>query len=279
MGFFGKSRFGSGRVSEAEQPELAAARKKIKYLATREQELKKWEILSEVAPEIPLVEARQLIHNSKSQIGQDVFVAGALGFAGGLRREPGFFVEFGATNGVGHSNSWLFENFFGWEGILAEPNAVFFPQLEKNRPGAFLSNSAVAHESGLQLSFIDAGALSTFTKYAGQDHHSRPVRAEQMVETISLNDLLTQGSAPSRISFLSVDTEGSELEILEAVDWDRWSFDAIVVEHNYSVTEEPLSGLLSDKGYVQVLRKLSGQDSWWLNPGAVKKAWLETLTR
>ena len=52
---------------------------------------------------------------SKSQYCQDIFA---------LSKPPmtsGFFVEFGATDGVQWSNTWLLEKRFGWRGILAEP--------------------------------------------------------------------------------------------------------------------------------------------------------------
>ena len=37
----------------------------------------------------------------------------------------GYFVEFGATNGITMSNSHLLEHHHGWQGIVAEPNRVF----------------------------------------------------------------------------------------------------------------------------------------------------------
>src|SRR6056297_216441 len=53
---------------------------------------------------------------SKSQLRQDLFVLSELGF-----KQHGFFVEFGATNGIDLSNTYLMEARFGWNGILAEP--------------------------------------------------------------------------------------------------------------------------------------------------------------
>ena len=56
-------------------------------------------------------------HESKSQILQDLWVSYELG-----EKQDGFFVEFGATNGLANSNTWLLEKKYGWKGILAEPN-------------------------------------------------------------------------------------------------------------------------------------------------------------
>ena len=43
-------------------------------------------------------------HESKCQILQDLWVSYELS-----EKRRGFFVEFGATNGAGHSNAWLLE--------------------------------------------------------------------------------------------------------------------------------------------------------------------------
>ena len=56
------------------------------------------------------------VGESKSQIFQDLFVLYCL-----QNKSEGFFVDFGATNGVSLSNTYLLEKDYGWNGILAEP--------------------------------------------------------------------------------------------------------------------------------------------------------------
>lgn len=48
-------------------------------------------------------------------------------------KQNGFFVEFGATNGIDLSNTYLLETEFGWNGILAEPDKYWHTSLIANR--------------------------------------------------------------------------------------------------------------------------------------------------
>ena len=73
------------------------------------------------------------------------------------------------------------------------------------------------------------------------------------VKTISFNDLLEKSNAPLFIDYLSLDTEGSELKILQSVDFQKYTFGLIDVEHNY---QEPIKtqikDLLISNGYIYI---------------------------
>jgi FkbM family methyltransferase len=202
------------------------------------------------------------ISESRSQLGQDVF---ALSFVG--PRKAGFFVEFGATNGKSLSNTFLLEKHFGWTGILCEPARAWLPELQKNRT-ARIDVRCVYSSSELMLNFLetDMSELSTLEGFGEDDEHSgsRDVNHSYQVKTVSLVDLLKHHDAPKHIDFLSVDTEGSEFEILDAFDFSQYSFGAIAVEHNYSATREKVRALLLSHGYAQVYAELSDFDDWFV---------------
>ena len=74
----------------------------------------------QMLPESAVVQALRTLPQSKSQIRQDILALALSGF-----KENGFFVEFGATDGVKFSNSYLLEKDFSWQGILGSRRAVF----------------------------------------------------------------------------------------------------------------------------------------------------------
>ena len=155
-----------------------------------------------------------------SQFGQDLFVLNELNF-----KKNGFFVEFGATNGINGSNTYLLENKFNWRGILAEPAKIFYDELNKNRK-CFIETNLVWKNSKSRLLFHEdfAGGLSTIKKFIDHDTQIRKKNKEYILETISLNDLLVKYNAPKIIDYLSIDTEGSEFNILNNFDFNKYKF-------------------------------------------------------
>jgi hypothetical protein len=97
------------------------------------------------------------------------------------------------------------------------------------------------------------------------DQHSaaRQNGAIYDVQTISLLDLLQKHSAPKLIDYLSIDTEGSEFEILNAFDFNKYQFKCITVEHNFTPMRERIYDLLSQNGYSRVFSEFSRFDDWY----------------
>ncbi|NCG23063.1 MAG: hypothetical protein GWP47_02885 [Actinobacteria bacterium] len=111
----------------------------------------------------------------------------------------------------------------------------------------------------------DKAELSTLSKFTESDRHAK-ARAGGVtydVETISLNDLLAKYQCPRRIDYLSIDTEGSEFEILEHFDFSSYEISVITVEHNYTPKREKMFQLLSTKGFRRMFVSLSKWDDWY----------------
>lgn len=188
-----------------------------------------------------------------SQLGQDLWILESTN-----NKRNGFFVDFGATDGKTINNTFFLETKYDWKGIVAEPNPVYHKELENNR-NCIIVKDAVFTSSGEVIDFdiVSASDLSTISGYGKDDEYqmAREQHETIKVKTISLFDLLENNSAPNDIDFLSIDTEGSEYDILEAFFKDdiskKYNIQYITVEHNYTNSREKIYKLLENNGYMR----------------------------
>jgi len=209
------------------------------------------------------IDVMPFVNYSKSQNFQDLYVLSELNL-----KTEGYFVDFGATNGIDFSNTFLLEEKFGWQGILAEPARCWHKDLHRNRPSAFIEELCIWTDSNLHLTFNETvlRELSTLETFSSLDSHRELRKSGEKYEvtTISLVDLLDKHSAPRNIDYLSIDTEGSEFEILNAFDFEKYSFSVITCEHNYTPAREKIYELLTSKGYIRKYENLSLWDDWYV---------------
>lgn len=197
-----------------------------------------------------------------SQLGQDLWALERTNYKRG-----GFFVEFGATDGVLLSNTWLLEKEFGWNGILAEPNPKFFEKLQANRK-CQVSNACIGARTGEEVEFVFAAEYGgvkndllegPHTKktvgYASQEEHCARLK------TVSLHDFLISMHAPHDIDYISIDTEGSEFEILQSFPFDLWNVSLFTIEHNYTEQREKIAALMMKNGFSRIEKQW---DDWWI---------------
>jgi FkbM family methyltransferase len=204
-----------------------------------------------------------------SQFFQEAF---ALAVAKGKRN--GFFVEFGACDGLHLSNSYFLEKELGWSGVLSEPARVWGDDLRANRAVA-IDVRCVSNKSGAHINFTEAANPGESTS-AKQTPTGDSISYQ--VETITLGDLLTAHNAPEFIDFISIDTEGTEFEILQDFDFDLYRFGFISVEVH--VNDDRITALLDKAGYeilfprqpgLSIWSQITGFDTWYV-PKATRAA-------
>ena len=194
---------------------------------------------------------------SRSQLGQDLEVVAFYN-----NKEGGFFVEIGASDGIELSNTYLLEKQYKWKGVCCEPIPARFKDLVVNRPNSICVNEAVYNQSGLTLTFDISHRLDLLSGIAEHiDNYKSVVDSNKtsiQIQTISLLDVLNKARAPSFIEYMSLDTEGSEFEILKNFDFEKYTFGLIDVEHNYvEPRRTALKTLLLSKGYIY-----KGENKW-----------------
>jgi FkbM family methyltransferase len=204
------------------------------------------------------------VHRSQAngQLLQDLWVLYETAMQSG-----GYFVEFGAVDGIAHSNTLILEREFGWSGLLAEPNQDLANSLHANRT-AKVDMRCVWSASGeiLDLLVTADPELATIDGRASEDAHSairRKSRRRIPVETVTLGHLLDLHQAPHVIDYLSVDTEGTELELLRGFDWSQRAIRLVSVEHNHRADEASLDRLMFSNGYERRFANFSDFDAWY----------------
>ena len=211
--------------------------------------------------------AANFLQLSRAQALQDLWVLYELRV-----KRNGYFVEFGAADGVYLSNTLMLEKHFGWRGALSEPNPAWHEPLYQNR-NAFISRDCIVGRPNGPVRFNQTPIpeLSTIETYTAADMHAQSRQGGRIVEieSQSLADFLAAAAAPPRIDYLSVDTEGSEWEILSNFDFSRWEIALITVEHNFTEQRERLFELLTRAGYRRKFERFSQWDDWYVRePGA-----------
>lgn len=181
---------------------------------------------------------------SYSQLNQDLNVISFFN-----NKNDMYFIDIGANNGITLSNTFLLEKQYNWKGICSEPLPRAFKQLIKCR-NVICDNNAVFSKSGLSLEFSESNLLSGITKFI--DLYTRVRKGNQIiVKTITLQSLLDNYKAPKIIQYFSLDTEGTELEILKSVDFSKYTFLYINLEHNYvEPKRSEIRTLLLNNGYL-----------------------------
>jgi FkbM family methyltransferase len=186
--------------------------------------------------------------------------------------QNGFFVELGANDGLNQSNTFYFEKFKGWKGVLVEPSPHNYLKLLTNRSSDnfMFCNACVSFDYkeefvGMVYSNLMSTSLNVESDIPDPLLHAEIglnfLEKTERVFTFgalatTLTDILLNSHAPQKIDLLSLDVEGAEMEVLKGIDHSRYRFKYMCIEvRNF----EKMNDYLSENGYVFV-EKLSKHD-------------------
>ena len=215
-------------------------------------------------------------NNSTSQLMQDLFAIFII-----QKNFHKTFLEFGATDGISLSNSYILEKELGWKGVLVEPDSQWMEELKKNRSKSNILNKCIWKKTGEKMNFFSSEnrVFSTLDEFKFSDKKSMPLNSESRnkkgkivkIETISLNDVIKDEFKNLCPSYISVDTEGSEYEILKAFNFKKYRPVVFTVEHNFTELQNKIDKLMTQNGYLRVFRHLTAFDAWYISSKAMSK--------
>jgi len=174
----------------------------------------------------------------------------------------GTCVEVGAANGLRGSNTLFFEK-MGWRTLCIEPNPEYFDLVSRTRQEAIRCACGSTHGTKVPFTVFDIGKNNIMSSVSGLKPDSRLVEEHVSkdlinssyqieVEVRTLDSILKDVAFDKHIDFISIDTEGTELDVLKGLDLTHWDISLLVVENNYNDGE--IEEYLNTFGYIKDAR-------------------------
>jgi FkbM family methyltransferase len=170
----------------------------------------------------------------------------------------GVCIDVGASEPTGGSNTYYFEK-NGWTVYAIEPNPYCVQRLKEHRQNVF--KLAISNENQKDVAFTictlnngEMGAVSSLKidEALLQAHQMYSPKLEQItVETKTLDTFIEENGI-TEIDFISIDTEGTELDVLKGFDINKFSPKLFVIENNYDSSE--IADYLETFGYTRIKR-------------------------
>ena len=163
------------------------------------------------------------------------------------------FLDIGAYDGVILSNTRrLFEH--GWGGVCVEPAAGPFRKLMENYLDAgsiSLVNAAVGAWSGLVKFSQGDDMVSSYDEEHLKKWEGQTPLQETYVMMITVAELL--GMFPPPYDFLNLDTEGTNLLLIEKIPFDRLGASLVCIEYDGQPGE--VARHLAEFGFREIVYK------------------------
>lgn len=180
-----------------------------------------------------------------SEHGQDEFIFNNF-FEN--KKDAGVFVDIGVYDGVQNSNTYFFEKQLNWSGVCIEPSPIAFHKLRENRKCACVNAACSNIESFAKFLIHPVGLVNVLSEFMTEGsknyYFSDGSSSEIIVKCMKVNDILDSFGLYD-VDFLSIDSEGAEMAILESIDFDRFNIKVIAVEGSPSL----FSSFFSKKQY------------------------------
>ncbi|MDD5762452.1 MAG: FkbM family methyltransferase [bacterium] len=161
-------------------------------------------------------------HRAPDEIREKVQVWEFFGCA-----EEGIFVEVGANDPKSLSQTWFLEK-MGWRGVLVEPLPDLAEGLRRERRNSMVFEVAVSAPGKTgEADFHVAGAFSSLAQNVKDNavDYGTVLR----VKVVTLDSVLEEAKI-RKVDFLSVDTEGTEVDVFRGFDIGRYRPALILVE-------------------------------------------------
>ena len=197
------------------------------------------------------------VRMSFSQLGEDSII---WHLVREHRNDRGIYVDVGAFDPTRYSNTLLLHK-AGWRGVNIDPNPETIARFQAARPGDSNVCAAVSNvERRVDYLVYPGKATNRIVESMSSEAASVlgeiPLRRIPMT-TRTLSAILSETVASGqKIDLLNIDCEGEDLNVLESLDWTRWSPRIVCVEAHGAENRQRVVQFMAVQNYVLVAQML-----------------------
>jgi FkbM family methyltransferase len=194
---------------------------------------------------------------SYSQSGEDLILNNFF-----RDKNVGVYVDIGANDPKKFNNTHFFY-LKGWHGVNIEPNIKKIKLFKKTRKRDINLNLGVGQKEG-ELIFYNfkPDTLSNFSEEITDEYRKmgHKIKSIEKVKVLPLNTIFKKYLMNTKIDFMTVDTEGGDLEVLRGNDWTKYRPVYLIIETlEYKANDSAkkinkvFDDYLAEIGYVPVI--------------------------
>lgn len=161
--------------------------------------------------------------------------------------QNGFFIELGAHDGLTQSNTAFFEFSRNWKGVLIEPSVTSYNLCIHNRPNSKIYNCCCVSNNYTE-EYIEGDfngmCMSSVNGLRTNNKNLFKVKANTLEKI--LDESIDKHTI---IDFISIDTEGYELEVILGLNLDKYKPRYMLIEI-YTKDYDNIYNYLISKNYI-----------------------------
>lgn len=146
----------------------------------------------------------------------------------------GIFIDVGSYDGIKQSNTKIYEDLFGWKGILIEPNKEICIKCKENRPNSIIEEYAIVNNENINTIKGDFNG-----HIMSSINGTRLKKKKKLIDVkcITLNKLLKKYNL-NKIDLLNIDTNGNEMEVIKSINLNMYKPKFILIQLNPNYLSE-----------------------------------------